>query len=145
MIILIIIASYLCFFLSGVCKSTSDTLADHYNGSIFFYLSPKWFWDKRISYLNKYKDRDIIKGKAKFPGSTTWLVWLTDGWHLSNFLGHLLRFIGIILLSCTSFRLLVDGHIVWINLIYFYILVYVPEGLGFIITYDWLFKKSTWK
>lgn len=39
------------------------------------------FWNPRESWRNKYRDGDPAKG-PRFPGATTWLVWLTDGWHL---------------------------------------------------------------
>ena len=46
------------------------------------------FWDPRISCNNKYKNGDSKQG-AKFPGSRTWLVFVTDGYHLTRFADHL--------------------------------------------------------
>lgn len=46
------------------------------------------YWQPELSYLNKYKD-GIAGGKPKFFGSTTFLVWLTDGFHLTRFIGNL--------------------------------------------------------
>lgn len=45
----------------------------------------KQFWDKDLSWRNKYK----ADGKnARFPGSTTWAVAVTDGYHLTNFISN---------------------------------------------------------
>jgi len=41
----------------------------------------KQFWDNRVSWQNKYKDGDPLKG-AKFPGANTLFVATTDGKHL---------------------------------------------------------------
>lgn len=45
-----------------------------------------WF-NKSIGWKYKYKDNDPEKG-PKFPGSTTFFVMFTDGWHLFQFLFH---------------------------------------------------------
>ena len=45
------------------------------------------WWDKKTSSFNKYKHKVPELGPA-FPFSTTMLVWLTDGWHFSQFLFH---------------------------------------------------------
>lgn len=43
------------------------------------------FWDNELSWQNKYK----ADGKtARFPGSTTWAVSVTDGYHLTNFISN---------------------------------------------------------
>jgi hypothetical protein len=69
-------------FAAGIAKAVMDTLQFHYVISIFY--SDRYnqnFWDPDESWRNKYKDLDPNKG-ARFPGSTTWLVWTTDAWHL---------------------------------------------------------------
>lgn len=45
----------------------------------------KSWWDKSTGWRNKYKLGKVENGPA-FPGSTTVLVFLTDGWHLFQFL-----------------------------------------------------------
>ena len=42
------------------------------------------FWDVKTSWKNKYKDWDAGDKSAAFPGSKTWLVFLTDGFHLTR-------------------------------------------------------------
>lgn len=66
---------------SGISKAVKDTLSDHYSTSIFNRFDPK-FWDKSVSSVNKYKDQLNDDLSPKFIGSTTFLVWTTDAWHL---------------------------------------------------------------
>ena len=66
--------------LSGLSKAVKDTIEHHYLISIFQKLNP-FFWNPSLSWLNKYKNKDQKQGPA-FWGSTTFLVWITDGWHL---------------------------------------------------------------
>lgn len=68
--------------IAGICKAVSDTLADHSSKSIF-----PASWDKAKSSSNKWKGGNPDRGE-KFFGSSTFLVWLTDPWHLSNMLQY---------------------------------------------------------
>ena len=43
------------------------------------------FWDNELSWQNKYKSDGIT---ARFPGSTTWAVSITDGYHLTNLISN---------------------------------------------------------
>jgi hypothetical protein len=71
--------------LAGIANAIMDVLKTRYNSSIFASW-PKQTWLKpSLSWRNKWKDRDSKKG-PKFFGSTTFLVWLTDFWHLAKFL-----------------------------------------------------------
>jgi len=60
--------------ISAISKAFMDLAAHEALGS--------WgdWWVGHVSWVNKYKNGDPKQG-PKFPGSTTWLVWLTDGWH----------------------------------------------------------------
>jgi hypothetical protein len=44
----------------------------------------KQFWDVKCSWQNKYKNFEGGDKSAAFPGSKTWLVFLTDGYHLTR-------------------------------------------------------------
>lgn len=72
--------------LSAICKAICDTLMFHFTKSIFSRLKNR-YWFPSISWKNKYK-KDFITSdiiyplEPRFPGSTTFLVWLTDAWHL---------------------------------------------------------------
>jgi hypothetical protein len=70
MILLLIIA--------GIANALMDYLQFHY-------YSLNQFWNPRLSWRNKYKCGEKKYG-AKFPLSTTVLVFITDGWHLMQFI-----------------------------------------------------------
>lgn len=72
-------------FLAGGCKAVMDTLQFHYGNSVFAGAQHPQFWNPRLSWTNKYQDGNPAQGAA-YPGSTTCLVFLTDGWHLFQFL-----------------------------------------------------------
>ncbi|WP_125077717.1 hypothetical protein [Rufibacter latericius] len=73
----------------------SDTLAHHFEQSIFCKTANQpgasWnkyqFWNPQISWSAKWKNGDPKQGEA-FPLSSTVLVFLTDGWHLFNFIQY---------------------------------------------------------
>lgn len=80
--ILLLIFALLAYALAGLANGVMDTLAFHYETS----KASNWnyfFWNPKYSWKNKYKNFDETQG-PRFPGSTTWLVWTTDGWHLSK-------------------------------------------------------------
>ena len=68
--------------LAAIFYSIQWTLQFHYNESYFVRFNPK-FWDPSSSWVNKYKNNDPKQGE-KFFGSTTFLVMLSDGFHLSQ-------------------------------------------------------------
>jgi len=65
------------------------------------------FWCPALSYNNKYKNHDEAQG-ARFWFSTTALVWLTDGYHLLNFISNTLLFAACAL-CCTLSLSLTDA------------------------------------
>ncbi len=67
-------------------NAVMDTLAHHYSESMFRSWNRN-FWHPDVSANNKYKDKIKERGPAFF-GSTTFLVMLTDGWHLMQFVFH---------------------------------------------------------
>jgi len=68
-------------FLAGAFNGVSQDLLFHYNEfeNTFPNTTPQ-FWNPEISWVNKYKNGDPLQG-ARFPGSTTILVGITDGYH----------------------------------------------------------------
>lgn len=72
--------------LSGMAKGFNETLDFNWHGfaDVFPRANPQWFWPQK-SFKNKYKDGDPAKG-AKFPLSTSVLVFTTDQYHLNNFI-----------------------------------------------------------
>lgn len=83
----------LMFFLAGIAEAHMDTLQFHFYRSRFNSFNHA-FWNPEISWKNKYKLRDPRYG-AKFPGSTTIFVFITDGWHLMKFFRNIFIFTGL--------------------------------------------------
>mgnify|MGYP003402907742 CR=1 FL=1 len=72
---------YTSAYFSGFAEGTQDALNFHY--SSFKRVHPKardQFWNPAISWTNKYKNHDPQLSE-RFIGSSTFLVWTTDGWH----------------------------------------------------------------
>lgn len=70
--------SLLFLICASIAWAVIDTLSHHYFVSVFNGLD-RMFWNPEISWKNKYKEnlRD-----PKFFGSTSFLVWTTDAFHL---------------------------------------------------------------
>jgi hypothetical protein len=76
------IYSLIFWILASFCNYVMDTLQFRYTNSFFSKFNPH-FWDPKLSWRNKW---GINLSTPKFFGSTTFLVFLTDGWHLFQFL-----------------------------------------------------------
>jgi hypothetical protein len=75
-------------FLSGAADGVNQALMYQYGGfkKVFPHANDH-FWKPSVSGANKYKNGDPGQGAA-FPGSCTWLVFMTDGYHLTRFADH---------------------------------------------------------
>jgi hypothetical protein len=75
--------------LAGAADGVNQALMYQYAGfkKVFPHANDQ-FWMPAKSGANKYKNGDPSQG-AKFPGSKTFLVFLTDGYHLTRFTDHL--------------------------------------------------------
>lgn len=78
--------------LAGLADGTRDVLFFRYSRSIFpqgtgeqVLGAGEVFWNPAISWRNKWKNGDPEQGE-RFPGSSTFLVWTTDAWHLLQFI-----------------------------------------------------------
>jgi len=74
------IAPMACFVVSGMFDGTAETLKWHYDKADKFGLNDS-FWNPEVSWKNKYKNGNPDEGPAFF-GSTTFMVGITDGYHL---------------------------------------------------------------
>ena len=73
-----------CIALAGLFSAVMDTLQFNYDSSVFRFLPYRW-WNPAVSYRNKYQS----DGKTpRFKYSTSLLVWVTDAWHLFQFLHY---------------------------------------------------------
>lgn len=69
-------------FFAGSFEGTAETLKWHYDEfETALPESDPEYWNPEISWKNKYDDGTHESG-PKFFGSTTFLAWTTDGYHL---------------------------------------------------------------
>ena len=94
----------------GISKAMCDLSESGFATSKLKGLNPQ-FWDKHKSWRNKWKGGVAANGE-KFFGSSTFLVWTTDAWHLFNALSYLSLFLSGVLLAS------MDVKIIFIPLIY---------------------------
>lgn len=94
--------------LAAFLNASMDKCFNMFDSSIF--NTSKFnqnFWNPSISWKNKWKNGDRNQGE-KFFGSSTFLVWLTDGWHLLKMV-FLLSIIISIILYKPLFSIVIDG------------------------------------
>lgn len=128
-------------FAAGMLNGVMDTLQFHYAGSPFpkgeetFLGQKEIYWNPSISWKNKYKDYPSDQ-RPKFFLSTTWLVSLTDAWHLLKTL-MLFCFHGAILYSLIHYykwpRWILFALVMPLNLFF---------GLAFTIMYAGVLTKK---
>lgn len=113
--------------IAGAANGIMDTLQFHYTKSRYAKLNPD-FWNPAISWKRKYKrnkDGSLIQPLVPaYIGSTTWLVWTTDAWHLFKWIYQstlrlavivalfpvykwwcILGYVGLFLIQSSSFHL----------------------------------------
>ena len=73
------IPSYALTFIGGFADGGAEALKWHYDKVDARLNLNDQYWNPQISYRNKYATGTNI---PKFPGSTTYLVWTTDGYHM---------------------------------------------------------------
>lgn len=118
-------------FLAGAADGLSQDLLFHYNEfERTTGVENHQYWDPNISWRNKYKNGDPSAG-AKFFGSTTFLVGLTDGYHASRSF----RDIMIITSLATSDKGVTKKEVATKAAIYT-----ICYGSGFTLVYDFLIK-----
>lgn len=97
--------------IAGIMEAIMDTLAHHFEGSIFKELNPD-FWNPVKSGGNKWKNGDKTQGERFFLSSTL-LVGFTEGWHLAKMFRTLLLFMpvavffgwGIFLVTMVTYKI----------------------------------------
>jgi len=92
MITLIIVIA--CWALAAGCNAVMDVLNFKFKTSVFNKLNPD-YWNPAKSWRNKYKNKMAYQGPA-FIGSTTFLSFLTDAWHLFQFLSNSLQALSVV-------------------------------------------------
>ena len=123
--------------LAGLSNGVMDTLQFHYSKSIF--RKDSLFWNPAMSWKNKYKTSggELLKPLTpKFPGSTTFLVWTTDGWHLFQMIMFACLRTALVLLATIRYDF---STLIWIGI---WFGLYAIQQLGFWIMYNHLLVKK---
>ena len=105
--------SLILVILAAIFNSIMDVISLKYEKSRFInYPNLRYFIDPEISWKNKYKN-NIPKRGEKFFGSSTFLVWTTDLWHLAKTL-MLVCFSIAIITYIPIIHPIVDAIIYWV-------------------------------
>lgn len=126
------------FAIAAICKAIMDTVDFRFENSIFNKIKSEqirlWF-NQSEGWKNKYKDRDPAQGRA-FPGSLTWLVWVTDAWH----------FFQMIMLTCMQVAVIIPIIVIfgfpWWSLFVMLVVVKLYMGGIFELFWDKLLKDK---
>jgi len=127
------ITAIIAYTIAGAFNGAMDTLQFHYGKSIF--PPDSLFWSPKQSWRNKYKNGDPAQG-AKFLGSTTIFVGLTDGWHLMQ-MGYLAFQRLSIVLAAAAFT----DFPFWVYATAWAAMIWV-HAAGFHLTYTILLSKE---
>ena len=127
-----LICMFMLTFCSGFCEGVMDKLQFHYHKSIFVNFPNTLFWNPADSWKNKYKNGNPVNGE-KFLFSTSFLVSLTDGWHLFKLIRTFLLFISLVFIGYLGDDLS--------SLIMYLIIARTLYGIGFYVSYNKLLKK----
>lgn len=133
---LILIGIGILLFLSGIFEGFIESLKYQYKEvkRKMPFLSDQ-FWNPALSSKNKYKNHDSKQGPA-FPFSTNGLVWLTDGYHLMNFLSNNVLFL--------AFGLACILNLTYNPILVVLVMMVLTHGfysMGCSLCVDFLFKK----
>lgn len=126
-------------FLAGLANGVMDTLQFHYSQSIFDAQSE--FWNPNLSWRNKWaQDAEgnlLYPLRAKYFGSSTFLVWTTDAWHLLQ----TIMFAAFRTAAVLGFALFIRiSHKRWLNVLAWagvWIVLIVVQAAGFHLMYSW--------
>lgn len=133
-----IIVSVLLFALSAFLKGICDTLQFHFYTSVFADKKPM-FWNPQVSWRNKYKDYPTDP-RPRFFGATTFLVALTDAWHLLDTLRTFAISTALCVLASPLLHISGNAFVAW--LVIWIALVFVIHSGAFHLSYTVLFKKK---
>jgi len=124
---------FILLIIAGVSKAIMDTINFHYYDSIFYGgRFNRFFWNPSVSYLNKYKDFNGLNKIPRFFGSTTFLVWTTDAWHLFQMIKQITLTVGMLILGFYSKE--------WWDLTLFWVLGYIVYTSIFELFFSKIFK-----
>ena len=127
--------SFTLIFLAGVFEGYMDVLQFHWGKFLKNHKCNVWYWNPKLSWENKYKDNDPKKGE-KFLGSTTVMVFLTDGWHLMKWFRNISLFSS---LPFFVYNYIPISNNIWLVILYAFGM-YGINRIGFNLIYKLIYK-----
>lgn len=133
MIILVIIF----WMLAAVCNALMDISAHKFESSIFSHKDP-FIWDAKVSWKNKYNNRDPELGRRRwFYGLIVLHPAFTDAWHFAKSL-MIVLITGCVVMGCA----ISSGPARWYELILEFVLLGLLWNTTFTFFYDVVFRKK---
>lgn len=123
--------SFIFIIIASIANSIMDKIRFHWNKSIFSNIeNPKILkWVKpSLSWVNKWENKEAKK--EKFIGSSTIFVFVTDLWHLAQF----------IMLSCLFFAVVFYEPVFGLFIDFF--ICHFLFGGFFSLFFDWIWVKK---
>ena len=124
----------LLYCIGGIFDALMDTCSDHFSISIFKNKNPN-YWNKNVSWTNKYVDNTPSKGFKKWKGIVL-PVTLTDAWHLFKSTKEI--FNSLALASAAYIGFPYDFTLIVI----YFVIAGLSRNLVFSIFYDRLLKSK---
>jgi len=125
-------------YIAGIAKGFMDSLQFHFNTSLFAKLNQQ-FWNPEISWQNKYSEVVTLTRRklftirlGSFSVDVPYPAFLTDGWHLFQFIYLECLFVSIFFfaLALKQFNCL---NI--FNMALLVLMMRLAFGIGFLISY----------
>jgi ABC-type sugar transport system permease subunit len=138
------VLTLLLVIVSFSCYACMWKMQFHYDRSIFADLEDQLFWNPKVSWKNKWK-RDpaypkganiVLVGEERFPFSSTFLVFWTDGFHRLQFLAHT----ALILAIALNAEMSDSGHYI-VDTVLNFALLRAAAGLAWTVLYDGMLKR----
>jgi hypothetical protein len=127
---------------SGMLDGTIETISHHYGNfkGVFPNANDK-FWDPSISWKNKYKNNNYTMG-PKYPGSTNFFVWTTDGYHLLRTSKRFVNFgTTAYYMDTEIYKSKEPNKLKFKKWLGDFIFISIVHSIGFTLCYDVVFRK----
>lgn len=113
--------------ISGSADAVNQAVVHHKFGA------GNQFWDNKVSWLNKYKED---RKTPKYFGSTSVLIWTTDGFHLTRFIDRTatIASVGISFAELQQYA----KKDMWIVIVKKIVISYVTNRIFFTVIYNQL-------
>ena len=127
----------------GALDGTMDKLQFHYGKSVFRSFENQSFWNPKISWERKYQ-RDaegvlVQPLRRAYFGSTTFLVFTTDAWHLAKEL-KMAIWRSLLVIALTLALALVDYVPKWYEVTGIWLGLWLIQAAGFHLLYSWILQ-----